>query len=456
MKILFLNFNLGATVGIHQGLISLSSMLKRNGHQVNQLLLNEEIGMDFHLGKIKQYILKNNPDIIGISIIELQLKYIKTFCSHAKTYFNGKIICGGSYAGMSPEDTLNITGVDAVCVGEGEEALCEYCLDFNRTDIKNIWVKKKNSNKIIKNPLRPFRCLDFDGEMDYRLFNLNKILPAKNYQLQVMAGRGCVNKCSYCINGAYVEKYKKYCEKPIHLKEYIRARRIDDIICEIKLLKINYCIKKIAFIDDNFLIYPNFLKSFCERYKKEINLPFDCLASPVSLTKEKAKILKDAGCDTVRMGVESGSDRIKKEILNRPILNSAIINAFSIARDTGLKTSSFNMIGLPTETAEEVVSTLELNTILEPDYIKLVTFYPFSNTPIYDYCVKHKLINNKLKKGLSNYNSYTCLKFSKVHTEFLTNVQNDFIDMFNCRMSLKNKCFRYKKIANSVIEKEMI
>lgn len=445
---LFIEFNIDSTIGINQGLISLSSVLKANDVDVDLLLISDFVDTPFNLDHIKEHILKTKPDIIGISLIETQLKFVKLFCEDAKNYFNGKIICGGPYASMAPDDTINMKGVDVVCIGEGEEALVSLLSDINKTDINNLWFKCGGS--IIKNKLKPFRDIKNLPPPDYELYNLNTLIPLKNNQLEVMAGRGCMYKCTYCINTPYIDRYKKDCSG-LKTKEYVRFLDVDTTINNIKQLKNRYNFKELAFIDDSFLTYHNFLDEFCYKYKKEIGLPFVCNANPLSLTDDKAKKLKDAGCDTIRFGIESGNERIRREILCRPMNNGVIINVFNITKRYNIKTSSYNMIGLPTETKEEVLDTLKLNAIIRPNFIKLMTFYPFKNTPIYDTCNDMGLINVRKKESLNNYNTTSCLKFVKEHIMFLEDVQLNFEKYINDYMT--NSKYKYNKYANVSLAK---
>lgn len=437
MKILFINFNIGATPGINNGLAILSGVLKEKKHNVKLVFVCEELNYGFDLLRMKNDVIDFDPDIIGISLMETQFKYFADFCNDLRDYYKGFVICGGAYPTMSPGDVLSVKGVDAVCVGEGEDAMLEFVETLaagkNNTNIKNLWFKLTDGT-IIKNKLRSFKDLSGLPLEDKELFDLDKILPIKNYQLEVMFGRGCAYRCSYCINWSYMKRYEELCERAVGVKDYIRMKEINTVISEIRdSISRHPQIKKIAFIDDNFLMYSNYLENFFKRYKEEIDLPFMCNAMPVSYNASKAKILKEAGCDDVRFGVESGSERIKKDILRRPISNRAIVDAFKINRVLGMMTSSFNMIGLPTETREEVLETLRLNAAIMPETVKVMTFYPFKNTPIYDLCEQLDLIDEDKKFRLDNYDTFTCLRFPFEHQFFLRKVQaafNWYINLF--------------------------
>jgi len=429
MRILFINFNLNATPGINNGLAILSAVLKKNNHQVGLIFLCEELGYGFDLSRIRHDIVKAKPDIIGISLMETQLQYLVDFCNDLRTYYKGLVICGGPHPTMDPEDSLSIRGIDAVCVGEGDDALVELAealeVGRNYKNIRNLWFKVPNG-LIIKNKLRPFKNLNELPPEDKELFDLDKILPIKNYQLETIRGRGCVYECSYCINHSYLEKYQKLCEKVVTTKEYVRAKKTDTVLTEIKdTVSKHPQIQKIAFVDDDFLMYPD-LEEFCTKYKEEIGLPFICNLSPLSFNFLKGKSLREAGCEVIRLGVESGSERIKKEVMKRPISNRSICRTSNGALELGLGTSFYNMIGLPTETKEDIFKTLRLNAALRPDIVKLMTFYPFKNTPLYNLCIKLNLIDYDKMDSLDSYDTYTCLKFPQIHQLFLKKIQTAF------------------------------
>ena len=145
MKVLFINFNIGCTVGINNGIAVLSAVLKRKNHQVDLLFLSKELGYDFDLERMKQDIIKIEPDIIGISIMEPQFKYMAKFCEDLKSYYRGFLVCGGPYPTMDPETVLSVEAVNAVCIGEGEEAICELVESLEKGEdislIRNLWVR---------------------------------------------------------------------------------------------------------------------------------------------------------------------------------------------------------------------------------------------------------------------------------------------------------------------------
>ena len=453
MKILFVNFNVGSTPGINNGIAILSAVLKNKGHHVELMFLSEEMGYSFDIKRIGKDIIRFNPDIIGISLMEPQFKYMKKFCHDLKNCFSGFVICGGPHPTMDPVAVLSVEGVNAVCIGEGEDALCELAdalkskADYRQ--IKNLWYKMPDGT-ITRNKLRPFKKIDELPVEDKELFDLDKLIELKNLQLEMMIGRGCPYKCSYCINESYFKQYKNMCNETIRMKDYLRTKKVDVVIKEINdSVSKHPQIKKLSFIDDNLLVYGNLIDDFCKKYKREIGLPFLCNVNPMSFDEAKGKLLKDAGCEVIRFGIESGSERIKRDIMKRHITNESVEKTFNIARKLGIMTSSYNMIGLPTETKKEVFKTLRLNAAILPDTVKIMTFYPFKNTPIYGLCIRLALINHDKKEKLDNYDTFTCLNFSSEHQLFLKKIQIAFSWYLNA--FLENEAsVRYHKLITRI------
>ena len=453
-KILLVNFSVGATTGVNHGVAIISSILKRKGCQVDMLFICEDLDYPFDLATMREDVLKLNPDLIALSFLEPQIKYVEEFCRDLKHYFSGLVVCGGAGPTMVADRVLAIDGVDIVCVGEGEEAISELMdavqCDTDYRTIQNLWIKEPDGS-ITKNQLRPFIDLRTLPPEDYELFDLDKILPLKGYQLGVLLGRGCLHKCSYCINDGYLRLYEdRGSEKPETRKRYVRVKDVSTAIKEIKdAIRKHPQITKIAFGDDNVLFYGEAGKLFFERYKEEIGLPFRCNGSPALFTPSKGLFLKETGCVDIGFGLESGSERIKKELLQRPMSNSSVIDAFRATKDLDLMTNSFNMIGLPTETKEEVFATLSLNAMIMPDCIKMMTFYPFESTPIYDLCQKMKILDHDRKRELDNYQTATCLKFPAEHELFLKKVQAIFNWYINIMLN-NEASSQYQKLVDKV------
>ncbi len=339
--------------------------------------------------KIREF----NPGLIAFSVTtELWPKAVEMIkvIKENKESNTIPILIGGVHPTIDPEDVIKET--DILCVGEGEGAIEELCDRLEKkqdiTKIKNLWVKK--DGKIFKNELRELINLDDLPCPDWSLFNKRHLIGIYRGKIckrgHYLAMRGCPFSCAYCTNN-YLKKLFSGCGN------YVRYESVDKTIENLKKLEKEYDLDMIKFSDDLFIARDiKDLEYFKKRYKEEIGLPFLISISPLLTTEEKLKVLKDAGCIHVSIGLESGDEKIRNEIFNRNISNEQILNAFHLANNLGIRTSSFNMIGLPTETREDIFKTIELNKKANAGTLNVYYIYPFQKTEIRDYCEKRNLI----------------------------------------------------------------
>jgi radical SAM superfamily enzyme YgiQ (UPF0313 family) len=284
---------------------------------------------------------------------------------------------GGIHPTINPDEVLGCEAVDYICIGEGEEALLELLENFDKNKpIKNIWTKKKRT------PLNPLiQNLDKLPFPDRDLFHIQD-----EYHNLIMTSRGCTYSCTYCFNCTIRKKYPG--------QKYVRFRSIENVMKEVKQLTEKYRLKYIFFCDDVFTSDKKRLIEFCEAYKK-IRIPFVCNARSEQIDREIAVALKEAGCIEVRIGIETGNEKLRREVLHRYATNDMIKMAFKICREVGLKTYSFNMIGLPFETKKTIYETFEINKAVKPDSFQVSILYPFEGSEIHDIYKKNGYLSGK-------------------------------------------------------------
>jgi len=145
------------------------------------------------------------------------------------------------------------------------------------------------------------------------------------------------------------------------------------------------------------------MRELCERYAEKVKLPFRCNVRADLLDKESISWLKKANCHAIWIGVEAGNDRIREQVLRKGLSRDQILHAFELARNAGIKTRAFNMIGCPEETKEDIIETIRLNQKLTPDEIPVPTiFRPYPGTLLYEYCAQRGWISNRPTQGYGN------------------------------------------------------
>ena len=360
-----------------QGIGSLAAVLKKAGHSAELLVLQQ-----FDPDRIDATLARLQPHLVALSLTSNYFELGRQVARHVATQHHLPVVLGGIHATLCPEETIAADGVFALCRGEGEFPLLELCdalqADRDPTAIPNLWVK--SAGKVFRNELRPLiNPLDELPYPDREIFDFDHLLKQLP-EAEFMGSRGCPFQCTYCANHALVELY--------HGKgPYVRFRSIPHLMGEIETVLQRYpTIGFLGFHDDTFTLNPRWTQEFVDAYSARFKLPFWCNATADSITPDLAARLKQAGCYEVRLGVESGNDAIRTDILKKKVPRSAIVSAFKVLREAGLLRYAFNMVGLPFETPQTLRETVALNQEIQPDYVFCSIFYPYPGTQSWELC----------------------------------------------------------------------
>lgn len=395
MKVLFGYINTTGSLDMPVGIAYLSAMLKKHGHQRGLIDLTWT-----HTPNIPD----TDYDLLAISSTTLEYRDALQLASLWKAKTGKPVLFGGCKPTVEPLETLSNPLVDAICIGEGEYAMLEFVDQYEATgdipkDVQNIWVQTER--EIIRNPLRPL--VEDLGELpfpDRSIFDVRHI-ELKYPGTTVLTSRGCPFSCSMCINHYLQKLYAG-------LGTYTRFRSIDNIFQEITEFRERYHVQRIFFIDDTFTINRKRLKEFCQRYPEEIGIPFLIMGRCNTVTKELIQQLSEAGCVYIGYGIESGNSYLRNNVLNRNMTDEQIIQAFNWTRSHGIKTASYNMIGIPHENRNKIFETIELNRKVRPDIVQTTLLYPFPKTAIYELAKREGLLNES--NDLRDYYTKTIIR----------------------------------------------
>lgn len=447
MRILLIYPDLNIHVNYPVGLGLISACLKRAGHDTRVIHLNEELGFPMDIPKIKNIVDEFSPELIAFSSTTSQFKYVKALSATLKKHTGAPIVCGGIHATVIPKEVLDSGVVDFVCLGEGEEAMVELVDRMEKgedyRDVKNLGFIR--NGEIIVNPLRPLvRNLDELPFPDRESFDFGKIVALKNGWANIMAGRGCLYQCAYCVNNYFHKLYREMGAR----KDHLRIRKVDTVIREVQELVERYeNIRLINFDDDLFTMFKDWLAEFCDAYKREIQLPFACNVQVRHFDEKRAKMLYDAGCREVKIGLESGNEEIRKNILKRSTPDDVLIRAFKIAENTGLRSWAFNMVGFPTETASMIMDTVRINAKIRPYILRCSIFYPYKGTELYRYCDENNLLDDSKKEAYSSYMEGSVLKLKDLSQSEIIKAKQLFKWLVDSESDIETSGF-YKMLIN--------
>lgn len=363
-------------------IMSLSASLKKAGHQAGVL-----IGKD--ISDFSSAIKKESPDIIGLSLMSgLHLwgiaitKEIKSLALPKPPY----IIYGGPHPTFFP-DVLEKSDADAICIGEGEDAMVELadCISKGRRPDAVLNLSVKTGKAIKVNPLRPLANLDDLPDADRGIYYQHRYFaryPTKSF----MTGRGCPFSCTFCYNATIQKIYKGK-------GSFVRFRDPGRVINEIAQTVKKWKCRTVYFMDDTFGLKKPWCLELLKLYKKEINLPFVCKIRADTVDEEMVSVFKEAKCRAVQFAIETANEEIRTKILKKQITDQDIIKTAGLLNKYKIKFLSYNMVGLPGETITDVVNAIKLNAAIGTAYPWCSIFNPYPGTELSEYCVKQGYID---------------------------------------------------------------
>lgn len=356
------------------GPMCLSACLKEKGHRCEMFIGSAD--------KIIKEAFAYEPDIICFSALTAQFPWALDAARRVKKAKPSlPVVFGGIHATFFPE-VIEEGAIDAVCVGEGEEAIVEIAdrIDAKRdfAGIANLHVK--HGEVVLRNAVRELtRDLDSLPPPDRSLYYRYKFI-ADNPEKPFMSGRGCPYHCTFCFNHLYMKLYAG--KGPI-----VRQRKIENVINEIKAVKSRYLLKLVFFQDDTFVLSKKWVYEFLPRYKKEIGVPFIAYVRAPLVDEELVRRLKDHGCSVVAMGVETGNEQRRNIQLKKNVTDSQLKDAARIMHKYGLRFKTSNMLGLPGETFENALETLRLNIELKPTMTWCSLFQPYPKLELTEFAI---------------------------------------------------------------------
>lgn len=376
------------------GLCYLAGMLKKRGY-------NNIVGIDLHVdefSKLEKEV--KDADIVGIQTMSKAFSTVIEISKKLKE-INPKVkIClGGPHPSLEPYECMNEKVVDFIIGGEGEYPFFNLvsALDNGKSfeGIKGLYYRK--DGKVIDNGNFFINNLDEYPFPDYDAFDFKKFTKFKFMTIiSLSSSRSCPNVCTNCQPALR------------KIAGYYRQRSVDNVIEEIKFMKKKYGARLFGFIDNTFTINYKWVEEFCEKVKK-LNIIWSGAATIKTVDKKLLQKMKDANCAKISFGVESGSQRVLDEVLNKNITAEKARNVIKWCNEVGLRTNCWFMIGIPGETKEEMMETVEMAKTIGANSVMFSVGVPQPhikwNEMFKDYIIPHNLLDLE-KPGQYKYNLF--------------------------------------------------
>ena len=313
------------------------------------------------------------PDVVGITAYSVKFPSAKRIAAIAKDY-NSKIpvVVGGQHATIMTDEVLSDPNIDFVIKGEGELAFTEFLrqlASFRQWEtVESLSFKK--GHRFIHNSLRPLveNIDDLAFPARHCLHDLEHY--NSSAMANLFASRGCPYQCTYCGT------------QNIWTRS-LRQHSPERVIEEIRSVKDEYGSTFFTFHDDVFGLNKKCALELTKKMAKaKLGVTWSCLMKTNTVSEELIINMRKAGCTKIDMGVESGSDKVLKDV-KKGSNSEKILWGGRMIKKHGFFLYAFLMIGLPTETEEDIKQTKEFLYKLKPHWAGLSIFTPIPGTAIY-------------------------------------------------------------------------
>jgi radical SAM superfamily enzyme YgiQ (UPF0313 family) len=338
-------------------LLQLAAWVREQGFPVELIDLHaENLFPKDAAPRVREY----DPDIVALTaktlgwpaVIEIA-QMVRAACPRAL------IVVGGPQMSIYPKESLTWECFDIAAVGDGEETMLDICEHVESgsslEDIPGTVVRMKNG-ELKQNPSRPVpRDIDRYPMPAWDLISLDRYncLTLLRPFATMVTTRGCPWHCGYCSQ-VYSEK--------------LRFRAPELVVDEMEHLEKRYGVKEIVMFDETFTIGKKRMRTLSEEIlRRNLKVKFNIRARVDTVDRETLTLLKRAGLRSIHMGVEAGTDRVLK-IMNKQITREQTARAFRIAREVGIETRGYFMVGYYDSTPEDIEEMIRFSSSLGLDW----------------------------------------------------------------------------------------
>lgn len=368
---------------------------------------------------VHKFLKEYNPDLVGITSISTEYFNVTKQMSSLvkKSLPEATIVMGGVIPTVLIEESMKDLNIDYWVMGEGEESFSRFVEELgknnpNLSDIGGLayW----RSGKAIINKMSFIEDLDKIPWPDYSnirggaskerisisdygniRFKYVPGLLARKYPFALtITSRGCPYRCTFCA-GRTVSGEK------------VRFRSAENVLAEIDFLY-KKGIKEIIFLDDHFLANRKraieIIKGISE---KKYDLIWKCVnVTAWLLDEEMLGLMYKSGCDYIAVSIESGNQRVLKDIIKKPIKLEIIPPILKLAKSMGFNIIANFVVGFPGESWEEIRETFAFAEKLDVDIVNFHIATPLPKTELMDICMREQLLPRDYFENISQYSGY--------------------------------------------------
>jgi radical SAM superfamily enzyme YgiQ (UPF0313 family) len=325
---------------------------------------------------------ESRPDVVGISVVSFKLSSAYRITQAVKAAGPLTHVCwGGPHLSIYPKESLHLSGVDSIILGDGEVPFMKLCAGLRAGKgaggIEGIYTL---ANEPGEGQFRDYVHADLDAlpapditllpYQKYRAFLTNDLMST------AITSRGCPHRCIFCKLDV----------------SRIRLLSIEKVVSLVESY-LALGVKEIEFYDETFNINTKRVAQFAsEIIRRKLRFKWSFRGRVDAVDLDMLRLAKKAGCQRIQYGVEAGTDRVLT-VLRKGISVAQVRRCFELTNKAGIDTVAYFILGNPTETMDEMRQTVRLAREVAPTYIEFSIFNISPGTESYRMALEQGVID---------------------------------------------------------------
>ena len=352
------------------GLCYITAVLKKDGFSVRAINNSDAA---YSISSLLDIIEAENVKILGVSTLLATIPSTVKLAKAVKDRFSDRIhvLMGNAYPSIDPEIIKRYPFFDAAVVGEAEGFVSEHC--------QSVLSGKKVTGIVTGNYPENLDAIPFPAysSMENTIYHRGHLIP-------IIGTRGCPFQCGYCARQALSKK--------------VRSRSSANIIAEMKE-RLHFT-SAFYFQDDSATIDRKHVIDMCNAIiEEEMNVVFEMTTRLDLLDEEMIVSLKRAGCQRLIIGIESGNERIRNEIIRKNLSDDKIFKGMELTKKCSMPVQLMFMLGHPEETPKEIMDSVNFPLKLDRmgfGNIEMVGYHltiPIPGTRYFEWGIKNGIVS---------------------------------------------------------------